>query len=151
MDNMKISADQAHRVSPSHSGAKERDEGYVASQTSAQESKNDIAVAKGKQTTNSEFEPSEDHGKNLIEQRKRSLAQELSEKDKASEQQKKNEELSAQRQIESRAAVNREKIKGSYNEVSHNEKQASDAAKNVEKDNQNRSSGDAADPINLVV
>jgi len=153
MDNMKISANQAHRISQSQSGAKERDEGFIASHASAHESKSDTAaVAKQSNSVHNERDVAADRARNLIEQRKRSEAQQLSEKDKASEQQQKNDELSAQRQIESRAAANREKIKGSYDSVSHTNKNIDEkSTNNVPKESSNRNNEDKPDPINLVV
>jgi len=153
MDNMKISANQAHRISQSQSGAKERDEGFIASHASAHESKSERAtVAKQSNSVHNERDVAADRARNLIEQRKRSEAQQLSEKDKASEQQQKNDELSAQRQMESRAAANREKIKGSYDSVSRTDKNIEEkSTNNVPKEGRNRNNEDKPDPINLVV
>ena len=150
---MKISADQTHRISQSQSGAKERDEGFVASHVSAHESKQDTAVvAKKSDSVQNLRDSAGDHARDLIEQRKRSEVQELSEKDKTNEQQQKNEVLSAQRQLESRAAVNREKIKDSYNAVSHaNNNIEQKNTNNAPKESSNSNNKDRSDPINLVV
>lgn len=151
MDNIKITANQFDRVTPSQSGSKERDEGFVASQVTANKAQQETNVGKSdihKQHNTEEV--TDNRTNNLIEQRKRALAQHLTEKDKVNEQLKRNEELSAQRLIESRAAVNREKIKDSYDAVKDNDTQVK-----AEKIPVNESMADSSEnnknPINLVV
>lgn len=151
MDNMKITANQPHRVTQSQSGAKERDEGFVAAQVDANKAKHEAAPTNSSNDKAQHAqEASEDHSQKLIEQRKRALAEQLSERDKAREQSRQNEELSAQRKIESRAAANREKIKDSYDAVSHSDNQAR-SEKTAANESKAESSDNNKDPINLVV
>lgn len=154
MDNMKISTNQYDRVSPSQSGAKERDEGYVSSSAEANKARHEADVAKKNNNKPSGSQDvSDDHSTRLIEQRKRALAEQLSEKDKAQEQRQQNEELSAQRQIESRAAANREKIKSSYDAVKHSDNHERAEKVVAEESRTDRASKNetSPDPINLVV
>jgi len=152
MDNMKITAKQYDRLTPSQSGSRERDEGFVASQVDATKAKHDMVASKTDNTrANNSQDVSEDHSKRLIEQRKRDLAQQLSEKDQARDQMQQNEELSAQRKLESRAAANREKIKDSYDAVKQSDNEVIRAEKMVAEESKANNTDKYTDPINLVV
>lgn len=151
MDNMKITSNQYDRVSPSQSGAKERDEGYVSSPQDAAKGRHEVGAGKANNpSAHTSTHVSEDHSQRLIEQRKRDLAQQLSEQDKAREQMQQNEDLSAQRKLESRAAANREKIKDSYDAVKQSDNQAR-AEKMAADDSSPNNPDKHVDPINLVV
>ena len=154
MDSMKITTNQYDRVSPSQSGSKERDEGYVSSPVDKNKDQHERNVAKTDNNKPHETQSgSDDRSERLIEQRKRAQAEQLSKKDKAQEQRQQNEELSAQRQIESRAAANREKIKSSYDAVKHSDNHERAEKVVVEESRAERASknDENSDPINLVV
>jgi len=157
MDNIKVSANQFSRVTPSQNGAKERDEGFVAARADIRKDKTE-----GSHSSSNDSQPKRSNDDNaniqnnsLVEQRRRDLAKQISTKELAQEQVKQAEELSALRQLESRAAANKQKIEGSYHAV----QQDNHHHKAEEMRNKHTSSTDTAsktksqvpDPINLVV
>jgi len=157
MDNIKVSANQFSRVTPSQNGAKERDEGFVAARADIRKDKTE-----GSHRSSNDSHPKRANDDNaniqnnsLVEQRRRDLAKQISTKELAQEQVKQAEELSALRQLESRAAANKQKIEGSYHAVQQNnhhhkaeemrDKQSSSA------DTASKTKSQVPDPINLVV
>ena len=155
MDNIKATAHQYSRVTPSQSGEKQRDEGFISSQTEASKQKREEvkSVAANQQSQLSHAAELIDKQTNvLVEQRKQDLAVQVSEKDKSSEQIERLEELNAQRQLESRAAANKEKIKSSYSAVQVNSSQNQPETHKAEKNEQQQSQKSSnPEPINLVV
>lgn len=158
MDSIKISGQSANSVRQSQTVAKERDEGFIASQNSdaqrQSEKINSIKknIAHSDSDTNSEFDTPSNI---LVEQRKQELAQQVSEKAASREQADKFEELSVQRKLESRSAVNSQKINNSYNVVQQDNNEQKVEQMRAEKSDSAKSSemtkGRAPEPINLVV
>ena len=157
MDNIKAAAHQFSRVTPSQSGEKQRDEGYISSQTEASMQKREEGKGAAVSHSSQPSHASElvDRRTNiLLEQRKQDLAVQVSEKEQSGEHIERIEELNAQRQLESRAAANKEKIKSSYAALqAHTNKSDNVSAKveqNVESQSQTQKSSNP-EPINLVV
>ena len=160
MDKIKATSSQFNRVNPSQSGAKERDEGFVSSRADVSKAKSQVAATKSADAQAAKATDLVDNRSNiLVEQRKQALAKQISEKEKAREQQEKQEELSAQRQLEARAAANKQKIKSSYHAVQTNNNQpkpddinsGQSAAQSTNQSSADSSKPSGPDPINLVV
>ncbi len=154
MDNLKVSTQQFNRgVNPNQRTGKQRDEGFVASSVVENKDKRKTNAARhAHMHANTQQAIPEDRSAILVEQRKQDMAQQLAEKEKAQQQLDKAQELSLQRQIEERAAVNKQKLKGSYAAVqqSDNQKQAQEAK--MDKNKEAHSVKDnPQDAINLVV
>ncbi len=155
MDNLKVSTQQFNRgVNPNQRTGKQRDEGFVASSLVENKDKKASAARHEHMHANANTKQAtpEDRSAILLEQRKQEMAQQLAEKEKAKQQLDKAQELSLQRQIEERAAVNKQKLKGSYAAVqqSDNQKQVQEAK--TDKNKESHSDRDnPQDAINLVV
>lgn len=154
MDNLKVSSQQFNReVNSSQRVEKQRDESFIASSLVENKGKNNENAVKNDDlhTNNKQIIP-EDRSTVLLEQRKQEMAQQLADKEKAKQQLEKSQELSRQRQIEERSAVNRQKLRGSYAAVqqSDSQKQAqeTDTEQNTERQ---MDMHHAPDAINLVV
>jgi len=156
MDSLKISSRSIDAVKPSQTVAKERDEGFVASRNDVAESKNGGAKLVKESVKNSNANSEHDsHSNVLIEQRKQERAIKQSEKDSGDNAISKLEELSVQRKLESRAAVNNQKIRNSYNALQHDNSQQKIEDMRTEKSESANAKEvtpqSTPEPINLVV
>jgi len=155
MDNIKAIAHQFSRVTPSQSGEKQRYEGFISAQADSSKSKREEVknvAANHHAQFNQSSEITDRRTNALLEQRKQDMAAQLSEKDKARDRTDKQEELSAQRQLETRAAANKQKIKSSYSAVqSHNQQGKPDLHKAEQVAESQTKKSSNPEPINLVV
>lgn len=155
MDSIKAASHQSGRVTPSQSGAKERDEGFVASRNDVSRGNADDvkASAVAQKPESSQSNDVTDRRSNaLVEQRKQELAKKASKQDGTQEQTERLEQLSAQRQLESRAAANKQKIKNSYDAVQQgNNQQHAEANRAAQSETTNTHQKSKPEPINLVV
>lgn len=154
MDSLKISAHQVNReVNPNQRTGKQRDEGFVAASLAENKEKNKANAAKHEQMHGNTKPAIEgDRSGILVEQRKQEMVQQLAEKEKAQQQLDKAQELSLQRQIEERAAANKQKLKGSYAAVQQSDSQQQVQETKADKNRESHQDKEMPpDPINLVV
>ena len=139
-------------MTPSQHVEKQRDESFISSHIKSIKDKNAVAVEQREKQSQAMEELTEDRSSILADRRQQDLMQKMSAKERAEVLLERAEELSLQRQIESRAAMNREKLKGSYSAVQHNETQTKNnrAAEVSESSNNSRNKPDS-EAINLVV
>jgi len=154
MNTLKIAGQSFTRgVTSNQRAEKQRDESFIASSlVKNKDNKQSNGVANKDLQANTQ-QTTEDRSKVLLEQRKQEMAQQLSDKEKAQQQVDKSQELSMQRQIEERSAVNRQKLKGSYAAVQQNDNQQQAQQIKAEQNKEVRQEQEhhTQDAINLVV
>jgi len=154
MEQLKVSSTQFDRLSPGQRTAKERDEGFVSSTSDRERNNHHVSETQTKAMQPEQAEQVDNKSNLLLEHRQQDLAKQVDGKERTQQEVERAAELSAQRQIESRAAANKEKIKNSYNAVQESEnRQRSEEMhhREVSEKQKNSQTSSTTEPINFVV